>query len=197
MILENVLRSTLGIVFMGTPHAGSDLAEWGYKIATYLNVVRKTNSEIMGVLKQRSEVLSAVQQQFQKLLQKDEVSIGVYCFFEEKAVVGVGTIVTQQSAVLNQFPCQSIAANHMDMTKFSGKNDDGYQRVLGRVRDFTDLMKISAKRRRQSVQEAEQETKRLKSSEPPLEIDFQPSFPGDSGTSLRVQKEGGNARISR
>jgi hypothetical protein len=127
MTLENVLQSTLGIIFMGTPHVGSDLAEWGYKIATYLNVVRKTNSEIMGVLKQRSEVLSAVQQ-FQKLLQKDEVSIGVYCFFEEKAVIGVGTIVTQQSAVLNQFPCQSIAANHMDMTKFSGKNDDGYQR---------------------------------------------------------------------
>lgn len=27
---EKIFRSTRGIIFMGTPHAGSDLANWGY-----------------------------------------------------------------------------------------------------------------------------------------------------------------------
>ena len=62
----------------------------------------------------------------------------IYCFFEEKDVIGVGIIVPEQSAVLSQYPNQSIAANHMDMTKFSGRNDEGYQKVLSRVHDYVE-----------------------------------------------------------
>lgn len=138
--LEKVFQSTLGIIFMGTPHSGADLANWGYKLATYLNVIRRTNSSILGNLRQKSEVLTAVQQQFQQLLRKPGVNVGIYCFFEEKAVTGVGIIVSEQSAVLSQYPNQAIAANHMDMTKFHGRNDEGYQKVLSRVQDFVELI---------------------------------------------------------
>lgn len=138
--LEKVFQSTRGIIFMGTPHGGSGLATLGHMFAKYLNIARHTNSAIVGVLQQKSEVLIAVQQQFQQLLHKPDVDISIYCFFEEKPVVGVGTIVPEQSAVLNQYPNQSIGANHMDMTKFSARNDVGYQRVLNRVHDIVELM---------------------------------------------------------
>ena len=141
--LEKVFQSTRGIVFMGTPHAGADLADLGFKLAKCLNVIRRTNSAIMGPLRQGSEVLTAVQQQFQQLLRKPNVLIEIYCFFEEKAVGGVGLIVPEQSATLAQYPNQSIAANHMDMTKFVGKNDDGYQKVLNRVRDILESIGFS------------------------------------------------------
>lgn len=88
----------------------------------------------------KSEVLTAVEQQFQQLLRKSD-NIKIYCFFEEKAVVGVGMIVSKQSAVLSQYSNQSIAANHMNMTKFSGRNDEGYQKVLNRVHDFMEAMR--------------------------------------------------------
>jgi protein SERAC1 len=138
--LKKLFQSTRGIIFMGTPHGGADLAVWGHRLAEYLRVVRHTNPEIVAVLQQKSEVLTAVQQQFQQALLKPDVDIGIYCFFEEKPVVSVGIIVSEQSAVLNQYPNQSIGANHMDMTKFSGKNDVGYQRVVGRVHDLVELM---------------------------------------------------------
>ncbi|CZR63528.1 uncharacterized protein PAC_13425 [Phialocephala subalpina] len=138
--LEKVFHATKGIIFMGTPHGGADLANWGYTLATYLNIVRRTNSAILGDLRQKSEVLTAVQQQFQQLLRKPGVDIGIYCFFEEKAVVGLGIIVSEQSAVLHGYSNQAIPANHMDMTKFSGKNDAGYRRVLNRLRDLMELM---------------------------------------------------------
>lgn len=141
--LEKVFQSMRGIIFMGTPHAGADLANWGYTLATYLNIVRKTNSAILDPLRKKSDVLTAVQQQFQQSLGKPGVSIKIYCFFEEKAVVGVGVIVPEHSAVLSQYPNQSIAANHMDMTKFSGRNDEGYQRVLGRLQDIMELIEPS------------------------------------------------------
>ncbi|TVY27675.1 Vegetative incompatibility protein HET-E-1 [Lachnellula hyalina] len=41
--------------------------------------------------------------------------------------------MSEQSAVLSQYPNQSIPANHMDIAKFSGRNDEEYQRVLNRV----------------------------------------------------------------
>jgi hypothetical protein len=77
---------------------------------------------------------------FQQWLLKPGVNIRIYCFFEEKPVVGVGIIVSEQSAVLSGYPNRSIAANHIDMTRFSGKNDIGYQRVLSRVHDYVELM---------------------------------------------------------
>jgi hypothetical protein len=138
--LKKLFQSTRGIIFMGTPHGGADLAVWGHTLAQYLKVVRHTNPAIVGVLQRKSEVLTAVQQQFQQSLLKPDVHIRIYCFFEEEPVVGVGIIVSEQSAVLSQYPNQSIGANHMDMTKFSGKNDVGYRRVVNRVHDIVELI---------------------------------------------------------
>lgn len=141
--LEKVFQSTRGIIFMGTPHAGADLAKWGFKLAQYLDVGRRTNSAILDPLRQKSDVLTAVQQQFQQLLRKRGIEIYIYCFFEEKAVIGVGLIVPEYSAVLSQYPNQGISANHMDMTRFIGENDGGYQRVLSRVLDNLELIESS------------------------------------------------------
>ncbi|OBT81773.1 hypothetical protein VE02_09662 [Pseudogymnoascus sp. 03VT05] len=141
--LEKVFRSTRGIIFMGTTHAGSDLANWGYVLAALLSTVRNTNSAILDPLRQKSDVLTAIQQQFQQCLRKPGVNIEIYCFFEEKAVVGVGVIVPESSATLSQYPNQSTAANHMDMMRFSGAKDEGYQKVLSRLQDTIEMMEPS------------------------------------------------------
>lgn len=141
--LENVFRSTRGIIFMGTPHAGSDLAESGYRLGKVLNTIWKTNSDLLEILRQKSQALTAVQQQFQQLLLKPGVNINIFCFYEERDVRGVGTIVPEGSATLSQYSNQGIAANHMDMTKFSGTDDDGYQSVLGRMHNMIEEMKSS------------------------------------------------------
>lgn len=155
---------------MGTPHGGADLASWGHTLAEYLKVVRHTNPAIVGVLQRKSEVLTAVQQQFQQSLLKPDIQIRIYCFFEEKPVVGVGIIVSEQSAVLNQYPNQSIGANHMDMTKFSRRNDVGYQRVLNRLHDLVELMDSTPATdtsQREPLSESGQNAAQVGSLEPP------------------------------
>jgi pimeloyl-ACP methyl ester carboxylesterase len=141
--LKKVLGSTRGIIFMGTPHAGSDLAKLGHRLAGALNIVRKTNSAILAPLQVDSDELIAVQQQFQQMASDNRDSLEIFCFFEEKAVVGVGVIVPERSATISQYSNQSIAANHMDMTKFSGPNDDGYQSVLGQMHNMIEEIKSS------------------------------------------------------
>ncbi|PMD59029.1 uncharacterized protein K444DRAFT_531235 [Hyaloscypha bicolor E] len=168
--LKKLFQSTRGIIFMGTPHGGADLASWGHTLAEYLKVVRHTNPAIVGVLQRKSEVLTAVQQQFQQSLLKPDIQIRIYCFFEEKPVVGVGIIVSEQSAVLNQYPNQSIGANHMDMTKFSRRNDVGYQRVLNRLHDLVELMDSTPATdtsQREPLSESGQNAAQVGSLEPP------------------------------
>lgn len=135
--LEQLFLAIRGIVFMGTPHGGSHLATWGHTIARYLDTVRRTNQDILGTLKRNSEVLLGVEQQFQQLLQRPEVQIKIFCFFESVQMTGVGWVVPEQSAVLNQYPNQSIAGNHRDMTRFAGSQDCGYQRVLSRIQSMS------------------------------------------------------------
>ncbi|TVY44186.1 Protein SERAC1 [Lachnellula subtilissima] len=125
--LENVFQSTRGILFMGTPHAGSDLADWGYRLAKFLNVIQGTNSLILDPLRQKFDFLIAAEQQIQHLLLQPE-----------KDVLGVGRIVPEHSAALSQYPDQGIAANNMDMTRFSRKFVSKYAKVLGRLYDNTE-----------------------------------------------------------
>lgn len=139
-LLEKVFWATRGIIFMGTPHAGADLAALAHSLASYFNIMRRTNVALLDSLRQDSDELTAAQQRFQTLLLKPEVNIEIYCFFEEQAVTAIGTIVPERSAVLSQYGNQSIAANHMDMTKFSNVNDGGYQKVLNRVKDIIEVI---------------------------------------------------------
>jgi len=52
------------------------------------------------------------------------------------AVSGVGKIVSDDSARMRQYPSLSIHANHMDMTKFSGRDDAGYISVRDVLREW-------------------------------------------------------------
>jgi hypothetical protein len=53
----------------------------------------------------------------------------ITCFYEELRVKGVGEVVTKHSAILPAYNHIGIHADHMDMTQFSGAEDEGYLAV--------------------------------------------------------------------
>ncbi|KAI9781584.1 MAG: hypothetical protein M1835_004275 [Candelina submexicana] len=150
--LQDVLESTQAIAFMGTPHAGSDLGQWAKTLSGLANVLRKSNPEIVGVLKPGSETLGGLQQEFHVMLDARQKSgkkpIKIFCFFEEIAVIGVGECN------------RGIHANHMDMSKFSGANDAGYRAVsdqlwlwVNEIEDELRQNKEKLSKDRKSIQE--------------------------------------------
>jgi protein SERAC1 len=130
--LQSILANTLGIIFMGTPHEGSHLANWGGTVAKYVNIFRGTNREILENLQPGSSDLQRTEEDFQHMLLRDGVRLKVYCFYEAlKMNDTVGKIVETESAILPAYDNCSINADHRNMTKFTGRADAGYGQVRG------------------------------------------------------------------
>ncbi|KAK5735516.1 hypothetical protein LTR17_008049 [Elasticomyces elasticus] len=131
--LRNLLESTEGICFMGTPHCGSQLADWGKVITSVAKLVKKVNQPIITVLQSESEVLARIQQEFHTMIRArndaGEHKLRITCFFEDLDTPGVGTVVPKHSAILSAYNSISIPRDHAGMTKFQDANDIGYQRV--------------------------------------------------------------------
>ena len=94
--LRSLVEATYAICFMGTPHLGADLANWGTIAFNFANLLSRTNRNIVKVLKPNSEVLASLQQRFHTLLEqrrKDgKMEIEMYCFHEELGYKGIGLV---------------------------------------------------------------------------------------------------------
>ena len=100
--LRQVEQYTAGVVFLGVPHCGADLAAWASTGTRMVYLIRHSNKAIVEVLRPGSEMLREVEKAFQNILtlRKDASSeIFVTCFFEELPVLGVGEV----SILINHF----------------------------------------------------------------------------------------------
>ena len=94
--LHNIFHSTRGIIFLGTPHHGADIATWAAVISRSIGLLKQTNPKIVDVLKRDSEVLARIQDGFYTMVKAHSTAetppIEVTCFYEELPVLGVGLV---------------------------------------------------------------------------------------------------------
>lgn len=51
--LRDIEKNTAGIVFLGTPHHGADLAKWGSILTELVNLATPTNRRVVKLLQER------------------------------------------------------------------------------------------------------------------------------------------------
>jgi hypothetical protein len=94
--IQSLLAHTVGVCFLGTPHCGSQLANWASVFGKLFSVVKKMDTGLLEVLTPESEVLSRIQQEFHTMLRarrdKGLDVINITCFYEELPVRGVGEV---------------------------------------------------------------------------------------------------------
>ncbi|KAL4744666.1 WD40-repeat-containing domain protein [Aspergillus terricola var. indicus] len=132
--LRSIFDSTKGVIFMGTPHKGSWMADWAKISAGALGLVKSINKSLLDILRTSNQFLEAIQVDFWSMIRELRESgrrIEVICFFEELPLSVVGQIVSKESATLEGYNAISIHANHRDMVRFSSANDNGFKRLLG------------------------------------------------------------------
>lgn len=73
--LRGIFVSTYGILFLGTPHKGSDLAKWGSRLERICSAVMPkkvvdTNNSLVDALKENNETLQNIDRQFIQIMSK-------------------------------------------------------------------------------------------------------------------------------
>ncbi|GFG21264.1 putative Pfs, NB-ARC and TPR domain protein (JCVI) [Aspergillus udagawae] len=134
--LRSIFDCTKGVIFMGTPHKGSWMADWAKISAGALGLVKSTNKPLLEILRTDNQLLEAIQVDFWSMireLRENGRRLEVTCFFEELPLPVVGKVVSKDSATLEGYNLISIRANHRDMVRFSSTNDNGFKRLLGEL----------------------------------------------------------------
>ncbi|KAI0420903.1 Alpha/Beta hydrolase protein [Xylaria grammica] len=134
-IQRDILLSTRGIAFLGTPHAGADLERFATAVANIVSLVKKPNRRLLQVLNRNSETLANIKNGFltmvNRRLEDGLKPIKLHAFIEEQPVDFLRCrVVEPDSARIPGHGFDAIPANHMDMTKFRTVSDIGYKRVL-------------------------------------------------------------------
>jgi hypothetical protein len=94
--LHNILTFTRGIIFLGTPHHGSGLAKWAEVVSRSIGLVKRTNFNIVDILRRDSEMLARIQHGFNAMVtsRREEglLPIEITCIYEELSLIGVGLV---------------------------------------------------------------------------------------------------------
>ncbi|KAK8035531.1 LipA and NB-ARC domain-containing protein [Apiospora rasikravindrae] len=126
--LGAIYACTKGVVFLGTPHRGSDLTPYGHIVAKAAKLaLQNPNDHLVTLLEKESAILEHQRKSFSSI-SKD---LALACVYEEMPTA-LGIVVPQWSAVIDGFNIreQPVPANHMDMCKFATRDETGYRRVL-------------------------------------------------------------------
>ncbi|KAN0083807.1 hypothetical protein V8E54_002895 [Elaphomyces granulatus] len=131
---KNVYNSIQSLVFLGTPHRGGSYLELGLtasKIAALAGF--NINDRLIRNLSFASSTARILQDEFVRFLQEQRPT--VFTFQEGQGLTGFGPlsgkVVEDFSSALDYVHEQkdTIAANHMDMCRFKGGDDDGYIKI--------------------------------------------------------------------
>ncbi|KAL4810278.1 hypothetical protein BDV18DRAFT_166684 [Aspergillus unguis] len=133
--LRSIYVSTYGILFLGTPHNGSEVAKWGLLLQNICSAVlpRKfieTSPHLVKALKTNNETLQNINSLFTDMMPR----FHIYFFHETLSTDVKGTrelIVDESSAApyADGVERMGIEADHSHMCKFDDETAPGYEAV--------------------------------------------------------------------
>ncbi|KAL2186336.1 hypothetical protein L209DRAFT_806571 [Thermothelomyces heterothallicus CBS 203.75] len=140
--LRSIYVSTFGIIFLGTPHNGSDAATWGGIIQRMADAVvpRKifdTESVLLKSLKKDNETLQEISNHFLDIYQKFKIHMAHEN--QKTDIKGSKMLVVDASSASPQLvgvTYYGIEATHSRMCKFDSENAPGYRTVSTAIREW-------------------------------------------------------------
>ena len=131
---RSIFDCVKGIVFMGTPHKGSWMANWVRIPAWLLGLIQPINKPLLDILRQNDPLGEYIGHNFLEMIQKRESGndIKLICFYEESALF-IWMVVPRESAVIDRYPSFGSHAHHINMIKFSSADDEGFRKFCETV----------------------------------------------------------------
>lgn len=132
--LYSIFASTYAILFFGTPHQGTDKAQWlavAHAESPRHPALPRFDSQLLMATEKGSETLQSITEQFAPLMKQFHIF-----FFWEELESGEGSrrgyIVDENSAapLVDNTERSGIHANHFEMIRFSDANTSSYRTVI-------------------------------------------------------------------
>ncbi|KAK7425569.1 hypothetical protein QQZ08_008010 [Neonectria magnoliae] len=157
---NDIAESTVGVIFLGTPHRGSAAATWGAVIASLAPSQLALEKRILeGLEKQSSSLVDRLHNFSQWLFVE---SVPVVCFFESlvtdySARMGLlgkflpspkFLVVPEESACIDGHHKISLPADHFKINKFYGPDDPSFNFVYPEIERMARNAEQLLKRRR-------------------------------------------------
>ncbi|KAK1451511.1 LipA and NB-ARC domain-containing protein, partial [Colletotrichum melonis] len=141
---RSIFVSTFGIVFLGTPHTGSDMATWGIVLQKMADAIApkkmfESESVLLKTLKKDNETLQNINSHFLDFYQRFKIHMA----HENHKTDIRGTMVTvvDASSASPQLPgvvYYGIEAPHSGMCKFNSSSAPGYRNVSTAIRTWAE-----------------------------------------------------------
>lgn len=141
---RSIYVSTYGVLFLGTPHNGSDLAKWGSLLERISSAVLPkkffdTSPQLIQALKTNNETLQNINRLFIEIHNRYHL----YFFHEGKPMDLKGTrdfVVDEDSAapLMEGTERMVIEKDHSHMCKFESENAPGYDVVAEALMRYAD-----------------------------------------------------------
>jgi len=130
---QSIKDATSGLIFMGTPHRGSDKATYGKVLANVAQFVcHRPPQRLLTALQTNSDVLYRLTTDFRFQLPDYEVC----SFYEQRPMTGLSSLIVEKYSALletnheEQIP---VDADHRAMCKFETDQNDTFEKVYKRI----------------------------------------------------------------
>ncbi|KAL8895579.1 MAG: hypothetical protein Q9207_008112 [Kuettlingeria erythrocarpa] len=154
--LRSIFVSTFGIIFLGTPHMGSDVAKWRSWLNSIYNSHGLTSSDedesyLINALQTGSETLQTIERDFVQLADR----FHIYYFREGKPTDLGGTFLyigdePSASPVIPDVERASIQQDHAHMCKFENESSPGFDLVAEGIQRYASQAPATVRRRWES-----------------------------------------------
>ncbi|OHW99541.1 LipA and NB-ARC domain-containing protein, partial [Colletotrichum incanum] len=139
-----IFISTYGIIFLGTPHTGSDMATWGLVLQRMADAIAprkvfESESVLLKTLKKDNETLEIINNHFLDVYQRFQIHMAHEN--HKTDVKGTKMIVVDAKSASPQLPgvtYYGIEATHSGMCKFDSISAPGYRNVSTAIRNWAE-----------------------------------------------------------
>ncbi|RAL00742.1 esterase/lipase family protein [Aspergillus ibericus CBS 121593] len=145
---ETVSKHIRGIVFLGTPFCGSEIANWVSRFHRVAEYVLESNKANISDLKSKSDTLQHLMEEFANVLRKrdnSDESVRTTFFYEQRKTQGVMVVDRNSAAIPGRGDMISIPADHKHICKFGSRDDEGYDLVLGALKKMLVIVPVRKK----------------------------------------------------